>query len=356
MSLSILVKSGQFGSTTWLKNATFSAPIPASALIHSAALLTAGMFIIIRLQNLFECSELVQNIIISAGLFCAVIYSAKAIFSGAIQEIFAYSSCSQVGLMIAACGFSACGAALILFVSHAFSKSSLLFSTGSVMHALSGERDIRNMGGLFELLPKTYITFVLAAASIIGVPLLPSYYAKKVLLNEIIGSNLSMCNTALVFIIAASILTSVYIFRIIYLIFHGKIKLTETSLSYLNEDENFIINSLYASVFFAIFSGVFFYYALYNDVFWTDVFAFSYAEDGRAVFYFSAVNFVGIIAAALICKSIKSKKFAEFNFEISNETKKFARKLIRSIDTGFYRKCCVFIAGRSREDPADAGR
>jgi NADH-quinone oxidoreductase subunit L len=345
---SICVKSAQIGSTSWLKDA-MSAPMPAAALMHSSTLLTAGIFIIIRLQNLFECSELIQNITIWMGMFGAIVYATKAIFATSIEAMFAYSTCSQVGLMLTACGFSAYGAAEVLFVAHAFSKAALIFAMGSVVHALSGEQDIKSMGGLFELLPRTYIAFMLTVVSLISIPLLPSYYAKKVLLNEIIGSNLSIYHVAVILIILASILTSIYFFRMIYVIFHGEVKLTETSLAYLNEDEKFITYPLYVSVFFAIFSGVFFYYAAYNDVFWSDVFAFSYEEDESAALAFSVINFVGIVAAGLVCKSIKSVDLSlKFDFKIKDSWKNACSFWIKHIDTRLYQKCYLLIAKKSR--------
>jgi NADH-quinone oxidoreductase subunit L len=351
MLASILVKSAQIGSTSWLRNTMF-APLPAAALIHSATLPTAGIIVIIRLQNLFECSELIQNTVIRIGMFCMIVYSIKAIFAGSIEKMFAYSTCSQIGLMTAACGFSAYGAAEISFVSHAFSKAALIFAMGSVVHALSGEQNIKSMGGLFELLPKTYIAFVLIVASSISIPLLPAYYAKKVLLNEIIGSNLSVYYVAIILIVIASFFANICFFRMIYVIFHGEIKLTETELAYLNEDEKFITYSLYASVFLAIFSGVFFYYAAYNDVVWNDFFAFLYTEDEPAVFAFSVINFVGTVAAGLICKSVKpqdfSLRFDRVNSDIVNALKKLCVSAIKNTDTKFYQKCYLFIAKKSR--------
>ncbi|MDR0678204.1 MAG: hypothetical protein LBF44_01555 [Holosporaceae bacterium] len=356
MLLSICIKSAQIISSNWIQN-IMCAPMSASALVHSSTLLTAGVFLLIRLQSLFECSELIQNFTIIIGLFSAVMYSIKAIFSDSLHKIFAHSTCSQIGLMIMACGFSSYGAALILFVSHAFSKASLLFSTGSVIYALSGERDMRRMGGLFELLPKTYISFILGVVSMIGIPLLPSYYSRKILLNEIMGSNLSICDIALIFIIIVSILTSVYLFRMVYMIFHGKTKLTEISLAYLNEDESFIIHSLYVSVFFAIFSGVFFYYAMYDDAVWKDVFAFSYAKNNYKIFVFSVINFIGIAVAIPLCKLIKSRNLSpKFDWNIDSHLKTPASKLIRSIDSTFYKKCYLFVAHKSKRNSDNAGK
>jgi NADH:ubiquinone oxidoreductase subunit 5 (subunit L)/multisubunit Na+/H+ antiporter MnhA subunit len=284
-----------------------------------------------------------------------IVYSIKAIFAVGIEEMFTYSTCSHIGLMTAACGFSAYGAAEVLFVSHAFSKAALIFAMGAVVHALSGEQNMKSMGGLFELLPKTYIAFVLIIISLINIPLLPAYYAKKVLLNEIIGSNLSVYYVAIILVVIASFFTNIYFFRMIYVIFHGEIKLTETELAYLSEDEKFITYSLYTSVLPAIFSGVFFYYAAYNDVVWNDIFAFSYTEDGSALFAFSAVNFIGMAAAGLICKSIKPMDFSlKFNRDngsienVANAVKKMCVSMIKNIDTKFYQKCYLFVAKKSR--------
>jgi NADH-quinone oxidoreductase subunit L len=350
MLVSIFIKSAQIGATSWLK-AVMRSQTPAIAMIHSSTLLTAGIFVIIRLQNLFECSEFIQNIIIWIGISCAIVYSVKAIFAADIEEMFTYSTCSQISLMITSCGFSAYGATEVLFVSHAFSKAALIFAIGSVIHALSGEQDVKSMGGLFELLPKTYVAFILTVISLISIPLLPSYYAKKVLLNEIIGSNLSTYYVVVILIVVASILTSICLFRMVYIIFHGEVKLTETSLAYLNEDEKFITYPLYVSVFFAIFSGVFFYYAAYNDVFWNDVFAFLYTEDGSAIFAFSIINFVGMVAAVLICKTIKpKKKSTKFDFTVCDNLKKICALCVENMDAKLYNKCYLFIAKKSRRN------
>lgn len=304
MLVSIFVKTAQFMFYGWLENAAY-APTPASALIHSITIVPAGIFIIIRLQSLFECSELVQNIMIFVGLATAILSCIVAVFSTNIKKTFAHSTCSQIGLMLAACGFSAYGAAVILCIMHAFSKSLLFFSTGSVMHSLSGEQNIEKMGGLFELLPKTYISFVAAAVCMVGIPLLPYYYAKKVFINEVLCSNLMFSNLIIVVLIIVSILTSTYLFRTIYLVFHEKIKLDETCLAYINEDNRFIINSLYASIFFTVFSGGLFYYGYYTNIIWKDMFSFLNIAHESSIFLYSMISIVGAIIAFTTCKHIK---------------------------------------------------
>jgi hypothetical protein len=139
--------------------------------------------------------------------------------------------------------------------------------------------------------------------------------------------------------------------------FHGKTKLAEISLAYLNENENFILNSLYVSVFFAIFSGVFFYYALYNDAVWKDIFAFSYTQNNSPLFVFSLTNFIGIAAAIPLCRLIKSKNLSlKFNWNIGCDLKALASKLVRNVDSTFYRRCYLFVANRSKRNLDDAGK
>ncbi|MDR0555822.1 MAG: hypothetical protein LBG20_02330 [Holosporaceae bacterium] len=352
---SIFFKSAQLGSTRWLCQ-TPEASMPAQSLIHSATLLTAGIFPLIRLQNVFECSELVQNTMILGGLGSMTLYSIKAVFAEELSEILAYSSIAQVGALVVAGGFSAYGAMIIMYVSHAFSKSALIFSMGSVVYSLSGEQKLSNMGGLFELLPKTYISSILTVISMVGVPLMSFYYSRKVLLNEIASANrgLALNCIAVGLVVVAAILTSAYLFRMIYLIFHGKRKLTETSLAYLNENDNFIIFPQYIAVFFAIFSGVFFYYALYVDLIWTDVFAFSYgAVGGYAIFTFVTVNLIGIAVAALICKAITPRNISiQLNYKGIDKFKKHFIHIVQNLDRKYFRKVYLLIAGSGRSNHA----
>ncbi|MDR1551243.1 MAG: hypothetical protein LBS14_01000 [Holosporaceae bacterium] len=354
MLLSVFVKFAQIGPSRWLEEAIWSMPIPATVLIHSVALLPAGTILIIRLQNLFECSEFIQHAIVWIGLLSTLFYSLRAVFAGSLQKILAYSTIAQAGSMTVACGFSAYGAAIALFVSHAFSKAALIFAIGSVIHALSGERDIKCMGGLFEWLPKTYIVSILTIASMVGVPLTPFYYSRKILLNEVLGVHSSsvLISCTIITIVFSSILASAYFFRIFYLIFHGEIKLTETGLAYLSEQNPPIIYSMYAAVFFAIFSGVFFYYALYNDVIWADVFVFSYGEGPSAVFMFTIANIAGLCGAGLICKSIKPITIP-FKFRLNFKINIKRLRSINEIDRRFFKKFYLFITNKNRRNHAD---
>lgn len=303
MLLAVFVKTAQFGFSSWLqKTETFS--IPLAAVVQSSTVAPCGIFLLIRLQTIFECSEFVQNITIIVGSFSAIFFAVKAMFSFNVNRILIYSTCSQIGLMIIACGFSAYGVAIILFVTHAFSKAILAFVIGSVVYALSGEQNLHNMGGLFELLPKTYYLFISATASMICLPLMSSYYAYKVFLGEIINGE--MYPLALISIIATSILTSTYMFRMIYKIFHGQKSLDETILAYMNEDNVYMNRVSYVALFFATFSGVVFYYAAYADEVWRDIFAFSNNRAHSRILLFIFINLLGIVFATIACKSVRA--------------------------------------------------
>lgn len=312
LTISLLIKTSQIFSSRWIK-ATMAAPLPVVILIHIA--IAMSIFMIIRLQNLFEYNELMQNVLVVLGLITAVWCSVKAIYSKSLTGILAYSINSQIGLMLAACGFSAYSAAIILFVTHAFSKLLLYLSIGSVTYSLSGESKLENMGGLFELLPKSYISIIIATASLINVPLLSSYYAKKQLISEIIAGNSPMYYGAIFLILITSIFTCIYLFRLIYLIFHGKNHVSEIDLAYIDENNHYINLSMYISSFFAIFSGVIFYYFVLTDLVWKDVFAFTYENYTSVTLAFTSVNLAGIVGAWLVCRSIIPRSF-DFSHKI----------------------------------------
>lgn len=305
----------------WLSNVATQTSIPTSAILHSCTLATSSIFIIIRLQSIFECSERIQNLFIVTGLFSSLIFGILSIFSSDIRKILSYSVSSSIGLMITACGFSAYGSTIIIYVTQAFSKALLFFAAGSVIHALSGEQNINKMGGLFTMLPKTYLVFILATSTLISIPLLPAYYTGKVLFNEIVNSELSLTYIATVFIMLNFILTATSLFRLIYKIFHTETKLDETCLAYVSENDNFIIMSMYAAVFLALFSGIAFYYAVYSDEVWKDIFPFSDKYESLVTLTFTLISGVGTIFAAFLSKFIKSYDVPEiFNIDCKTPT------------------------------------
>lgn len=314
MLVSIFIKSLQIGFTysiTYISRLQ----IPAAAIVNSSVFFAFGIFIMIRLQSFFEFSDFIRNTIILLGAISAMYDAVKAMFSRDINKILSYSTSSQIGLMMVACGFSSYGSAIILFINHAFSKALLFFCSGSVIYALSGEKYIDKMGGLLNLLPKTYIGFIMAALSMICLPLLPYYYAQKILLNDVLNSELSLYYIGLITIIITFLLANIYIFRMIYLIFYGENKTEEKTLAYLNENQGYIIKVIYVSVFFSVFSGMIFFYTAYTNIVWKDVFAFSFSQETNIVPISFITNLIGILFAATVCKTIKSKELIlQLNF------------------------------------------
>lgn len=306
LTISLLIKAAQTLASRWIKY-TMLAPLPGAVLIHIT--IAVNVFSIIRVQNLFEYNELAQTALIILGLATTVWCALKAMYANSLNSMLAYSTNSQIGLMVVACGFSAYGTALILFVTYAFSKLLLFLAVGSVSYALSGEMKIENMGGLFELLPKTYISFILATISMINLPLLSSYYAKKQFIAEIANESAFTYYGTILAILIASIFTCICLFRMIYLIFHGKSNVNEIDLAYLNEKNHYINIALYISGFFAIFSGMFFYYFALTDVIWKDVFVFSSENFSSATWTFAISNLIGIIGALYAYKSIRAHSF-----------------------------------------------
>lgn len=345
--VSIFIKSAQIGATSWLKNA-MKAPMPASALIHSSTLVTAGIFVIIRLHALFNVAPSAQTIIIFVGCISALLCAIRAIFSDNIKLILAYSTCSQVGLMLVTCGFSAYCAAVILFVAHAFTKSLLFFSSGSVVSALSGEQNIEKMGALFELLPITYISFITATISMIGCPLLSYYYAKKAFLYSIANQASSLRSFAIFIFILVSLAGSIYLFRAIYHMFHGQSKLNEISLAYVNENNSFITKPLFFSMFFSVVSGILFYYGAYDNTFWNGIFPIIDESNVSVLFLYSITNVAGIIAAIFICKKIKTRNWSlEYFFNIDATVKNLCFKSIQLFDANLYKRCFLYFSNQT---------
>jgi NADH-quinone oxidoreductase subunit L len=210
-------KSAQIPLYVWLPDA-MEGPTPVSALIHAATMVTAGVYMIGRNAVLFSHAP-------DTMLIVAVIGAATALFAGTIglvqndiKRVLAYSTVSQLGLMFLAMGVGAFGAGIFHLYTHAFFKALLFLGSGAVIHALHGEQDIRNMGGLKKYLPITYWTFLIGSLAIAGVPFLSGFFSK----DEILFETFSEGHEVL-WVIGAltSLLTATYMFRLVFLTFHG---------------------------------------------------------------------------------------------------------------------------------------
>ena len=213
-------KSAQIPLYTWLPDA-MEGPTPVSALIHAATMVTAGVYMIGRNAVLFSHAPETLFIVAVIGAATALMAGTIGLVQNDIKRVLAYSTVSQLGLMFLAMGVGAFGAGIFHLYTHAFFKALLFLGSGAVIHALHGEQDIRNMGGLKKLLPITYWTFLIGSLAIAGVPFLSGFFSKDEILYETFHEGHTM-----LWLVGAitSFLTATYMFRLVFLTFHGERK------------------------------------------------------------------------------------------------------------------------------------
>ena len=210
-------KSAQIPLYVWLPDA-MEGPTPVSALIHAATMVTAGVYMIGRNAVLFSHAPPTLTIVAVVGVATAFMAGTIGLVQNDIKRVLAYSTVSQLGYMFLAMGVGAYAAGIFHLYTHAFFKALLFLGSGAVIHALAGEQDLRRMGGLKDALPITYWTFVIGALAIAGVPGLAGFFSK----DEILAQTFAHGHTLLWAIgLATSLLTAVYMFRVVFLAFHG---------------------------------------------------------------------------------------------------------------------------------------
>ncbi len=223
-------KSAQIPLFTWLPDA-MAGPTPVSALIHAATMVTAGIYMVIRANTLFEMSPEVLHFVGWIGLATALLGAAIGLFQNDIKKVLAYSTVSQLGYMFMGLGASAYTASFFHVMTHAFFKALLFLGAGSVIHAMSDEQDIRRMGGLKSKMPITFITFMLGTIAIAGIPPFAGFFSKDEILASLYHHNPLMWGLAIV----GSALTSFYMFRVFILTFYGEFRGTEKQAHHLHE-------------------------------------------------------------------------------------------------------------------------
>ncbi|MFZ9160240.1 MAG: NADH-quinone oxidoreductase subunit L, partial [Aquirufa sp.] len=223
-------KSAQIPLFTWLPDA-MAGPTPVSALIHAATMVTAGIYMVIRANALFELSPEVLHFVGWIGLATALLGAAIGLFQNDIKKVLAYSTVSQLGYMFMGLGASAYTASFFHVMTHAFFKALLFLGAGSVIHAMSDEQDIRRMGGLKSKMPITFITFMLGTIAIAGIPPFAGFFSKDEILASLYHHDPIMWGLA----ILGSALTSFYMFRVFILTFYGEFRGTEKQAHHLHE-------------------------------------------------------------------------------------------------------------------------
>jgi NADH-quinone oxidoreductase subunit L len=223
-------KSAQLPLATWLPDA-MAGPTPVSALIHAATMVTAGIFMITRMNFLFDFTPDIQNVIAIVGAITAIVAASIGLVQNDIKKVLAYSTVSQLGLMFLALGLGAYEVAVFHVITHAFFKACLFLGSGSVIHALHGEQDMRNMGGLRKVMPITFWTMMISTLAISGIFPFSGFWSKDEILMTAFHSNIPLWVVGSI----ASIMTAFYMFRLMYLTFFNDFRGTEEQKHHLHE-------------------------------------------------------------------------------------------------------------------------
>ncbi|MFN8290389.1 MAG: NADH-quinone oxidoreductase subunit L [Chitinophagaceae bacterium] len=223
-------KSAQIPLYTWLPDA-MAGPTPVSALIHAATMVTAGIYMIARSNILYSMSHLTMDIVTYTGLATALLAATIALKQNDIKKVLAYSTVSQLGFMFLALGCGAYTAAVFHVMTHAFFKALLFLGSGSVIHAMGGEQDIRNMGGLSKKMKITYLTFLIGCIAIAGIPPFSGFFSKDAILLSAYLKSPVIYGVALF----AALLTAFYMFRLFFITFTGKFRGTHDQEHHLHE-------------------------------------------------------------------------------------------------------------------------
>ena len=210
-------KSAQIPLYTWLPDA-MAGPTPVSALIHAATMVTAGIYMVARSGILYALAPTSMFVVALTGAVTAVFAATIALTQNDIKKVLAYSTVSQLGYMFLGLGVGAFSASVFHVMTHAFFKALLFLGAGSVIHGLSGEQDIRKMGGLKAKMPITYITFGLATLAIAGIPPFSGFFSKDEILAHAFSSNILFWVLGVI----GSMMTSFYMFRLLFLVFFGE--------------------------------------------------------------------------------------------------------------------------------------
>ena len=216
-----VAKSAQIPLHTWLPDA-MEGPTPVSALIHAATMVTAGVYLLVRASPIFEAAPDVQHLAAILGAITLLVAGVIALVQWDIKRVIAYSTMSQIGYMFLAAGIGAYGYAIFHLMTHAFFKALLFMSAGVVIHHLGGEQDIRKMGGLKAVMPRTHIAFLAGALSLAGIPIFAGFWSKDGIVAAAFASNDALGAFLYAAGLIGALLTGLYTFRLYFTVFRGE--------------------------------------------------------------------------------------------------------------------------------------
>ena len=244
-------KSAQIPLYVWLPDA-MAGPTPVSALIHAATMVTAGVYMMARMHFLFSLSPVALGVVATVGALTALVAATIGLAQFDIKKVLAYSTVSQLGYMVLGVGVGAYGAAVFHLMTHAFFKACLFLGSGSVIHAMGDEQDMRKMGGLREKMPLTFWTFLISTIAIAGIPPLAGFFSK----DEILWLTFSGGHPFLWLIgFAAAGMTAFYMFRQVFMVFFGENRADEHTKEHLHESPPVMTYPLIVLAVGAVFAG-----------------------------------------------------------------------------------------------------
>ena len=258
--LGAMGKSAQLFLHTWLPDA-MEGPTPVSALIHAATMVTAGVFMVARLSPLFELSPTALYVVTVVGVATAFFAATVGLVQNDIKRVVAYSTCSQLGYMFAACGVGAYAIAIFHLFTHAFFKALLFLGSGSVIHAMHHEQDMRNMGGLAPKIRITWIMMLIGTVSLTGVGIphvigTAGFHSKDAIIEAGFASGTDIGTLAFWILSAAAFMTAFYSWRLIFMTFHGKTRAEPDVFKHAHESPWVMLGPLVVLAVGALFAGI----------------------------------------------------------------------------------------------------
>ena len=247
-------KSAQLGLHTWLPDA-MEGPTPVSALIHAATMVTAGVFLIARNSILFEFAPTALKVVTLFGACTAFFAATVGLLQNDLKKVIAYSTCSQLGYMVFACGLSNYSVGIFHLANHAFFKALLFLGAGSIIHSVADEQDIRKMGGLKRLIPYTYSVILIGSLALIGFPFLTGFYSKDVILETAYGKFTPEGHFSYYLGTCGAFFTAFYSTRLIYITFLTKVNSYRTIIFNVTESSYRITSVLFILTVPSIFIG-----------------------------------------------------------------------------------------------------
>jgi NADH-quinone oxidoreductase subunit L len=248
-------KSAQLGLHTWLPDA-MEGPTPVSALIHAATMVTAGVFMLARMSPVFEYAPVALEVVTVLGALTAFVAATIGLTQFDIKRVIAYSTMSQLGYMFFAIGVGAYPAAVFHLMTHAFFKALLFLGAGSVIHAMSDEQDMRNMGGIWKQIPVTYVMMWIGNLALAGIPIFAGFYSKDMILEVAFAKHTGIGNFAFWMGIAAAFMTAFYSWRLLIMTFHGKPRASEKVMAHVHESPLVMLAPLFVLAVGAVLAGI----------------------------------------------------------------------------------------------------